>query len=116
MSLSLTTCRISTADFYADPETKPAFTYVRNQDNHYEFKVTNMQKDARLTRVSFSCWVLNASAGSKPHKQDLRVIPLYQDGTSYVVRPGETITLYNTELFAGRSLTSCAIKDTRWAS
>ncbi|TXN06659.1 hypothetical protein FV222_04905 [Methylobacterium sp. WL103] len=70
--------------------------------------------DASLTRVSFSCWVLNAARGSQPHKHDLRVIPLYADTTSYIVTPRQRTTLYNSELFAGRSITSCAVKEVSW--
>ncbi|MCJ2022100.1 hypothetical protein MKK84_32655 [Methylobacterium sp. E-065] len=115
MSMTLTTCSIGSADFYADPQFKPAFTYAKDRDNHYVFDVTNTRQDANLTRVSFSCWVLNAASGSQPHKQDLRVIPLYADGTSYRVPPEKRITLYNTELFAGRSITSCAVKEVSWS-
>ncbi|KQO64093.1 hypothetical protein ASF22_21640 [Methylobacterium sp. Leaf87] len=114
MSMTLTTCSIGSADFYAGPEFKPTFTYAKDRDNRYVFEVTNTRVDASLTRVSFSCWVLNAASGSKPHKQDLRVIPLYADGTSYRVPPEQRITLYNTELFAGRSITSCAVKEAKW--
>ncbi|TXN78999.1 hypothetical protein [Methylobacterium sp. WL8] len=114
MSMRLTTCRIGSADFYADPEFKPSFTYAKDRDNHYVFEVTNTRQGASLTRVSFSCWVLNAASGSQPHKQDLRVIPLYADTTSYIVTPGQSTTLYNSELFAGRSITSCAVKEVSW--
>jgi hypothetical protein len=114
MSMQLTACSISSADFYADPEFKPTFTYAKDRDNRYVFEVINTRRDANLTRVAFSCWVLNAASGSHPHKQDLRVIPLYADSTSYSVPPQQKITLYNTELFAGRSIMSCAIKDVSW--
>ena len=115
MSMGLTACRIGSADFYGDPVFKPAFTYAKDRDNHYVFEVTNTRQDASLTRVSFSCWVLNAASGSQPHKQDLRVIPLYADGTSYIVPPWQHVTLYNTQLFAGRSITSCAVKEVLWS-
>ncbi|KQO66331.1 hypothetical protein ASF22_20550 [Methylobacterium sp. Leaf87] len=115
MIMTLTTCSIGSADFYADPEFKPAFTFAKDRDNRYVFNVTNTRGDANLTRVSFSCWVLNAASGSRPHKQDLRVIPLYADGTSYRVPPEQRITLYNTQLFAGRSITSCAVKEASWS-
>ena len=75
MSMRLTTCGISYADFYADPEFKPTFTYAKDRDNRYVFEVTNTRRDANLTRVGFSCWVLNAASGSQPHKQDLRGDP-----------------------------------------
>ena len=114
MSMGLTACRIGSADFYADPEFKPTFTYAKDSENRYVFEVTNTLRDANLARVGFSCWVLNAASGSSPHKQDLRVIPLYADSTSYRVPPGKRITLYSIELFAGRSITSCAIKEVLW--
>ena len=114
MSMRLTTCGISSADFYADPEFKPTFTYAKDRDNRYVFEVTNTRRDANLTRVGFSCWVLNAASGSQPHKQDLRVIPLYEDSTSYVIAPHQRINLYNTELFSGRSIQSCAVKEVSW--
>ena len=115
MSMQLTTCRIGSADFYADPEFKPTFTYAKDRDNRYVFEVINTRRDANLTRVAFSCWVLNAASGSQPHKQDLRVIPLYADSTSYSVLPQQHVTLYNTELFAGRSIMSCEIKESSWS-
>ncbi|MCK2057085.1 hypothetical protein [Methylobacterium sp. 37f] len=115
MSMTLTTCSIGSADFYAAPQFKPAFTFAKDRDNRYVFKVNNTRGDANLTRVSFSCWVLNAASGSRPHKQDLRVIPLYADGTSYRVPPEQRITLYNTQLFAGRNITSCAVKEASWS-
>ncbi|MGU3285481.1 hypothetical protein [Methylobacterium mesophilicum] len=115
MSMQLTTCGIGSADFYADPEFKPTFTYAKDRDNRYVFEVTNTRRDAILTRLSFSCWVLNAASGSRPHKQDLRVIPLHMDSTSYIVLPAKSIALYNTEFFAGRSITSCAVKEVLWA-
>lgn len=115
MSMRLTTCSIGSADFYVGPEFKPAFTYAKDRDNRYVFEVTNTRGDANLTRVGFSCWVLNAASGSRPHKQDLRVIPLYADGNSYRVPPEQRIALYNTELFAGRSITSCAVKEASWS-
>ncbi|KQO59595.1 hypothetical protein ASF22_08120 [Methylobacterium sp. Leaf87] len=114
MSMRLTTCTVGSADFYADPEFKPAFTYAKDQEDRYVFEVTNTRQDASLTRVGFSCWVLNAAGGSQLHKQDLRVIPLYADGTSYRVPPEQRITLYISELFAGRSITSCAVKEVSW--
>ncbi|KQQ34273.1 hypothetical protein ASF58_23925 [Methylobacterium sp. Leaf125] len=114
LSMTLTTCGIGSADFYADPEVKPAFTFAKDKNNHYVFEVTNTRLDAILTQVGFSCWVLNAASGSNPHKQDLRVIPLYADGNSYRVPPEQRITLYNTQLFAGRSITSCAVKEVSW--
>ena len=114
MSMRLTTCLIDSAEFYADPKFKPSFTSAKDKDNRYVFEVTNTRRDASLTRVGFSCWVLNAASGSSPHKQDLWVIPLYADATSYIVPPGQRITVYNTEFFAGRSITSCAIKEVLW--
>ncbi|MGU3326670.1 hypothetical protein ACLBXB_06985 [Methylobacterium mesophilicum] len=114
MSMQLTTCGIGSADFYADPEFKPTFTYAKDRDNRYVFEVTNTRRDASLTQVGFSCWVLNAASGSQPHKQDLRLIPLYADSTNYRVLPGKMISLYNTELFSGRIITSCAIKEALW--
>lgn len=115
MSMQLTRCEIASADFYADSEFKPSFTYAKNRENYYVFEVTNTRSDASLKRVSFSCWVLNAATGSRPHKQDLRVAPLYADATSYIVPPGQHITLYNSELFAGRGIERCAIKEALWS-
>jgi hypothetical protein len=115
MSMRLTTCSIGSANFYADPAFKPAFTYAKDRDNRYVFDVTNTRGDASLIRVSFSCWVLNAASGSRPHEQDLRVAPLYADATSYIVPPGQRITLYNSELFAGRSITSCSVREAQWS-
>jgi hypothetical protein len=115
MVLYLSPCRVSSAEFYQAPMVKPTFTYAREDINyHYVFTVTNTRQDASLTRVSFSCWVQNDAQGSTPHKQDLRMSPLYGDGNSYIAKPGETVVLYNTDSFAGRTLSDCAVRDVVW--
>lgn len=106
-------CRVVSADFYEDPAVKPSFVFHKNSDNQYVFEVTNTRRDATLNRVSFSCWV---QRGEHMTKQDLVMLPLYQDGNSYIVKPGENVVLYNTESFAGRSLSDCAVRDVTWSN
>lgn len=104
MSMRLTTCSIGSTDFSADPDFKPSFIYAKDRENRYVFEVTDTRQDASLTRVGFSCWVLNAVGGSQPHKQDIGMIPLYADDTSYRVPPQRHVTLYNTEFLLAEVL------------
>lgn len=110
-AIELTQCWVASADTYEAPAVTPGFTYDKDTESRYVFVVTNTRQDTSLTRVSFSCWV---SFDGRRSKTDLVMQPLYADGSTYTVAPGQSIVLYNPESFAGRQLTGCAVRDISW--
>lgn len=109
--LNQSVCRVHSADFYRAPAVVPTFTTHKRPDSKYVFEVTNNQQHS-FTRISFSCWVDFAGSRSK---QDLLMLPINGTGDSYIVNPGESVVFYNTESFAGRTLSDCAVRDVAWS-